>query len=129
MTNVSLIGRINTDITARTVGSYRVVSFLVGVPGAGKWNKTTNKTEWASFPVEAWGKTAETIEKHCPKGTNVAISGSLKLDTWTDSSGNEKERVKIVVSDFKFLPAAPENYVAKEEVEEEDESFTVDPFV
>lgn len=129
MTNLSVFGKINTDITAKTIGSYRVVSFLIGVPGAGKWNKTTGKTEWASFPVEAWGKKAETIEKHCSKGTNIAISGSLKLDTWTDASGIEKERVKIVLSEFKFLPSTPENFVSGEEIEEEDSSFTVDTFV
>lgn len=130
MTNASLFGKINTEVTARTVGSYKVVSFLLAVPGAGKWNKTTGKTEWASFAVEAWGKTAETIEKHCSKGTNIAISGSLKLDTWTDNTGTEKERVKIVVTDFRFLPSTPESFISKDEAANEDEEteHTVDPF-
>lgn len=128
MNMVGLVGKISTEITSRSINNYKVVNFLLSVPKAGKWNKETGKAEYGSFPVEAWGKLAETLEKYCEKGTNISINGSLRLDTWQDTNNMPRERVKIVLNDFAFCSVQPEHFSKAGDVDSETQESAIDPF-
>ena len=45
----------------------------------------------------AWGKTAEAMCRHTPKGTAVIIDGRLREDTWVDRETGENRRKLVVV--------------------------------
>lgn len=52
-------------------------------------------TDWV--PVELWGKAAEIAANYTKKGSKIEIKGSLKQETWTDSTtGEPKSRFVIV---------------------------------
>ncbi len=79
MNTITLIGKISSDLVCLTIGSYRVVQFNIAVPGAGKRNKDTGKNDIGHFPIEAWGRQAEALEKYCTTGTNMSYQGNVKL--------------------------------------------------
>ncbi len=130
MNTITLIGKISSDLVCLTIGSYRVVQFNIAVPGAGKRNKDTGKNDIGHFPIEAWGRQAEALEKYCTTGTNIAMSGTLKQDTWADKiTGDERSKIKILLNDFSFAGAEAEKYVSAEDLEtNEDEEDSIDPF-
>ena len=46
--------------------------------------------------VTVWGRTAEIAEKYLHKGDSALIEGKLKLDQWTDQSGQKRLKLKVV---------------------------------
>lgn len=128
MNIVGLLGKISTEVGVKPVGNTKVANFLLSVRGAGKWNRDEETHNYGSFAIEAWGKLAETLEKHCSKGTIISISGALKQDTWEDN-GNTRERVKIVITSFNFVNSDPEAFVAGTDTEEDSTDLaSIDPF-
>lgn len=121
------MGKINSEPQVKMVGQFKVVSFFLSVRDAGKYDKEAGQYGYASFLVEAWGKNATFIESYCPKGTVIAVAGSLKQDSWQAPEGT-KERVKISADRFSFVPAAPENFINSEDLEENNSQFAIDPF-
>jgi single-strand DNA-binding protein len=66
-------------------------TMTVAVDGyKGRPNQST-----AFYKVETWGKLAELAGKYLAKGNQVAVTGRLILDHWTDKHG--KDRVTPVV--------------------------------
>ena len=53
------------------------------------------------FNCCAYGKTAETIEKYCSKGTKLTIVGSLQNDNY-EKDGQKHTNTKINVDEFEF---------------------------
>ena len=52
--------------------------------------------------MNAYGKTAEFIEKYVPKGTKVEITGRLSQNKWTDKDGANHSRVIILADRVEF---------------------------
>jgi single-strand DNA-binding protein len=53
---------------------------------------------------EAWGKTAELVQKYLTKGRGVLVDGRLKLDQWDDkTSGQKRSKLKVVAEIVQFL--------------------------
>jgi single-strand DNA-binding protein len=48
------------------------------------------------FELVAWGKTAEVLANHCPKGTQIAVVGQLDMEAWVDKNTGQ-ERAKPIV--------------------------------
>lgn len=90
--SVILTGRLTADPETKKAGDYQVAKFTVAVDrGFGK----DKKVDFIS--CEAWGKTAEFMGQYLRKGDMVAVSGSLKQDTW-EKDGKKQSRL-IVNSD------------------------------
>jgi single-strand DNA-binding protein len=122
MNIVGLLGKVSSEPKSKTVGNYKVTSFYLSVQGAGNWNKdgSTSNYGYGSFLVEAWGKLADTIEQHCPKGTFISISGSLRADSWISREGESRTTTKIRLNSFSFVSAGCTEEVESEESEEYD---------
>ena len=56
------------------------------------------ETQWHN--LVAWGKTAEIIEKHLKKGSEVAIEGKLINRNYTDKEGVKRYITEIEVNEF-----------------------------
>jgi len=54
-----------------------------------------DKPDW--FPLEIWGKQAQVAADYVRKGSLLGITGSFKLDRWTDRTTGE-ERSKPVIN-------------------------------
>jgi single-strand DNA-binding protein len=54
--------------------------------------------------LELWGKTAEIANSYVRKGKQIAVRGSLKLDSWNDrSTGVLRSSPVINVDDLQLL--------------------------
>lgn len=61
-------------------------------------------TEEASFfNITFWGKQAESLSQYLQKGKQIAITGQLKQDRWTDGDGKNHSRVEIVADNIQLL--------------------------
>jgi single-strand DNA-binding protein len=81
-----------------------VVDF--GIATNRKWTgKDGQKQEEVCFiDCQAFGKTADTINKYLDKGRPVFIEGRLKFESWTAQDGTKRSKHKVVVEQFQFMP-------------------------
>ena len=59
----------------------------------------TENTQW--LPVELWNN--DSVVNYMQKGGQVAMSGELKIDRWSDSSGNQRSKPVLNASDIRLL--------------------------
>lgn len=64
-----------------------------------------DETDW--FQCEAWGKLAELVVNHAPKGREVMVSGSIEFEKFTDKSGIDRVKTMIKVAQVALLGAKP----------------------
>ena len=96
---VLLTGNLTKDPEVKSVNSSKVAKFSLAVS---RFYKDTKETSF--FDMEAWGSTAEFVEKHLKKGSSVSIQGEARQDTW-EKDGEKRSRVIFRVDDVKFVGA------------------------
>lgn len=108
MNNVSIVGRITKDIELKTTQSgLSAVSVFIAVNN-GK-DKEGNKRQ-ADFPkVYVYDKQAENLYKYCHKGSQIAITGSVKTRTWDKDDGSKGYETYIKANRVQFLDSKQSN--------------------
>jgi single-strand DNA-binding protein len=111
LNKVILIGRLTRDPESRTFANGGKVTKVGLVVNDRRFNKQSN--EWEDEPMfidcECYnrgenGKLADTVEKYCHKGSQVAVEGKLQLDQWEDkTSGGKRSKHKIVAFAVQLL--------------------------
>ncbi len=84
MNTAHIVGRVGQNPEIRYFESGRV---LAKISVAVNRNSHSDQPNW--FTVEFWGKTAEVCANYIQKGSTVGVSGSFKLDEWTDPNTGE----------------------------------------
>lgn len=101
MNNVSLIGRITSDLELkRTTTGKSVVNFCIAV------NKDRETTYF--IDVVAWGGTSENICKFFKKGSQIGVSGMLTTRT-SEYNGQKRKYTEVFVNAFDFIGSKAEN--------------------
>lgn len=95
MNLVTLIGRLTADPELKFFSSGTAIS--KGTIAIDRSYKKGNQTVTDFIPVEVWGKQAEYFATCFQKGYLIAVSGSLHIDRYVDSDGNNRNFAKIVV--------------------------------
>ena len=95
MNLVTLIGRLTADPELKFFSSRTAIS--KGTIAIDRSYKKDNQTVTDFIPVEVWGKQAEYFSTCFQKGYLIAVSGSLHIDRYVDSDGNNRNFAKIVV--------------------------------
>ena len=95
MNLVTLIGRLTADPELKFFSSGTAIS--KGTIASDRSYKKDNQTVTDFIPVEVWGKQAEYFSTCFQKGYLIAVSGSLHIDRYVDSDGNNRNFAKIVV--------------------------------
>ena len=99
MNTVCLMGNIGNDLEIRTVGerktpllelSIAVKDYYAGEP----------QTSW--IDCQAWGKTAENIQRFFSKGQTIGVTGKLIKNTFTTKDGNKMSKVYVMIQAFDF---------------------------
>lgn len=104
MNNVSLLGRIATDLEMkRTQNNKSYLSFSLAVDRLSNGNKTTD-----FIRCTAWGKNAENIMKFFSKGSTIAVNGSIQTGAYTDRNGTKHYTTGVAVSNFYFTATKKE---------------------
>ena len=66
-------------------------------------NSGTKREETLFIRVTAWAKTAEFCNQYMRKGKGIFVEGRLKLDTWKDKDGNNRERISVNADRIQFV--------------------------
>jgi single-strand DNA-binding protein len=102
MNNYFAIGRLVRDIEVRyTTSNKPVASFTIAITRSFKNQKGEYESDFIN--CELWNKIAETMKTYTHKGDQIAISGSLRTETYQDKEGNKKARTYVLVDQVKFL--------------------------
>lgn len=99
MNNVTLMGRLTKDVELRNFtknGKQSTVArYSVAVPRLG-----TKETDF--FNVVAFNKGADFVSKYFKKGSLIAITGHLQMNTWVDNNKVKHTSVDIVADNQYF---------------------------
>jgi single-strand DNA-binding protein len=109
--NISFTGRLGQDPESKVVGETPLLILNVANNVGFGDKKTTN---W--FRCNIWGKQASTLSTMLKKGSEVFITGELKLGTYTNKEGAEKTSVDVRVNALDFCGS-------KKDSASEDEAF------
>ena len=91
-------GRTTKDVEVRYTQNNKAVGrFSLAVDTGYGENKKTS-----FFNCIAWEKTAETLEKHAPKGTKLLLECEAVQNQYEDKNGNKVNTVDFVVKNFEF---------------------------
>lgn len=112
MNIVTVMGRLGGDVNIKTSGDKSVGRFTVCVDDRKKADGTKHTN---FFVCTAFGKTAENISKFFSKGSRIAVTGSLRQDSYTDKDGNKRSSVEIIVNGFDFVDSKSDSKPAEDE--------------
>lgn len=99
MNKVVLIGRLTKDPELRfAAGSGNAVSrFSVAV------TRQFKKEETDFINCVAFGKTAETISQYLTKGSQMALTGSIRTGSYDAKDGTKRYTTDVAVDSFEFI--------------------------
>lgn len=96
MNSVTLIGRLTADPDLRFINTGTAISkFTIAIDRS---YRKDNQAVTDFIPVEIWGKKAEYCATYIEKGCLVSVDGSLHIDRYVDSDGNNKTFAKVVAN-------------------------------
>ncbi|TCZ70502.1 single-stranded DNA-binding protein [Flaviaesturariibacter aridisoli] len=101
---VQLIGNLGQDPEIRTYeGGKKKASFSMATNESYRnaQGESVKETQWHN--VVAWGKLADTVEKHLAKGREVVIEGRLNNRSYTDKEGQKKYVTEVVANEVLLL--------------------------
>lgn len=96
LNSVNLVGNLTRDPESRQAGESTVCKFGLAVNRKGK------NPETCYIDVECWGRTAEIAQQYATKGSQVGVTGRLKLDQWEDQQGNKRSKHFIVANELQL---------------------------
>lgn len=108
MNNVVLIGRLVRDPELRTAGETKVTNVALAV------DRKMSKAKKAEFEaagkptadfinIVAFGKLAETFEKHLGKGRLIGVQGKIQTGSYEAKDGTKRYTTDVVVSQMDIL--------------------------
>lgn len=96
MNNASIVGRITKDLELRTTGSGKnVCEFTLAV------NRVGEGTDFINCRV--WDKQAENLCKYQTKGNLLAVSGSIRVDSYKTEQGESRTRTYVLANNLTYL--------------------------
>jgi len=108
MNSVNLLGRITRDLELRkTANGVSYVFFTLAVNRPVARDQEGQKADF--IPCSAWRITAETMAKYLSKGSQIAVSGSLRTRSTVDQTGQNRTIMEVMVDRFDFAESGRNN--------------------
>ena len=98
MNNVTLAGRLGSDIELRTTPQGTNVA-SVNLAVSDEFSKDI--TYW--IPLVFWRKTAELAAQYLKKGSQIGVVGKLTTNTYMANDGTKRTKFEVVVDRLYFL--------------------------
>lgn len=115
---VRIIGNVTRDIEIkRTNGGTAVCEMGVAVNEQRKDQNGEWQEETLFLDVTLWGRTAEIADEYVGKGTLVQVKGRLRMDAWTDQTGQGRKKLKVVADRIQLLGSKSEQKPKPKQVE------------
>lgn len=101
---VVLVGNLSRDISLSYLPSQKPVGDT-SIAVNEKWiGQDGQPREDVSFiDLRFFGKSAETVNKYCRKGSPLLVAGKLKQDTWQAKDGSKRSKLYVIVNSFQFI--------------------------
>ena len=99
MNKVVLIGRISSVLELRsTKNGTSVCDFSIAI------NRQTSGEKVTDFiNIQAWNKLAENLCKYQEKGSQIAITGEIRVDKYKNKDGTNVNKTYIIANDIEYL--------------------------
>jgi single-strand DNA-binding protein len=114
MNSVNLVGRLTKDPELSERKDTKVCDMRLAVNGRGE-------TSPLFIDVATFNKQAEACARFLGKGSQVSVSGSLRLAEWT-SDGVKRSKHSVLARAVQFLDGRADASPSEEDREGEDES-------
>lgn len=103
MNNIILIGNLVNDPELSYVGELNkpTAKFRLAVNRNYKNKEGNIETDFIN--IVTWGRNAEICSQYLQKGNSVAIDGSLRIDHYISSTGENRYMTKVEANHIKFL--------------------------
>jgi single-strand DNA-binding protein len=102
MNTANIIARLAADPELRhTPNGTKVARLRVAIPR--RKSKDGEDRGAVFLDVQAWGKQAELAAEHLKTGRQIAVTGRLEQDEWTDDDGNRRQKVFVVAEQIDWL--------------------------
>lgn len=110
MNKIILVGNLTRDMELRYTQSGGAVG-KSGIAVNKKYkNQNGDQIEDVMFiDFTLWGRAAEIANQYLKKGSQVLIEGELKLEQWTDQSGQKKSKHTVTAQNMKMLGGKNDN--------------------
>ena len=106
---IILAGNPTRDIEIRyTSANLAIGHTSIAVNRKFKSKTGEQKEEVLFIDLNFFGRTAEIANQYLRRGSKVLAEGRLKLDQWTDSSGNKRSRHSVTVETMQMLDSKQE---------------------
>lgn len=102
---VILMGNLTRDPELKYIPSGMAVANL-GLAVNRVWTDRESgerKEEVSFIDLEAWGRTAETMNEYLQKGSPAFVEGRLRQQRWETEDGQNRSRLVVVVDRFQFV--------------------------
>lgn len=104
MNIVNIVGRLTRDPEIREVVENAVCKFGLAHTVKFKRQDGTMAEDTTFVDVEFWGVgPSSVISKYVQKGDQIAVSGTLRMDSWTDKDGGKRSKLYVKGRDFTLL--------------------------
>ena len=101
---VLLMGNLTRDPQlSYTPNQTAVVEFGLAINHKWTGQDGSQKEETCFVDCQAFGKSAENINKYCSKGRPLFVEGRLNFSSWTAKDGSKRSRLRVTVLSFQFL--------------------------
>lgn len=105
MNKAILIGRLATDVEARTTQSgIQQCSFRLAVQR--RFANAQGEREADFLPVVCWRQTAEACAMYLSKGRKVAVEGSIQTRSYDAQDGSKRYVTEIIAEHVEFIGGA-----------------------
>ena len=125
MNKIILMGRLTKDpeITSTASGT-TIARFSIAVD---RRFKREGDPEADFFSCNAFGKTAEFIERYLKKGTKVTLDGRMENNNYTNKEGQKVYDNRVIVNEIEFAESknAASNNAAQEQQTSSDDFLNV----
>ena len=98
MNTVSLIGRLTADPDIRAGEKHESATFRLAVP-----RRSADKDAADFIDIVTFDALAKVCGEYLTKGRQVAVTGRLRLNEWTNGEGEKRSKLQVVADDVSFL--------------------------
>lgn len=101
---VIMVGNLTRDLELRYAPSGTAIG-STGLATNRKFKSSNGeqKEEVCFIDITFFGRTAEIANQYLRKGSKVLVEGRLKLDSWTDQSGQKRSKHSITIENMQML--------------------------
>lgn len=99
----TFVGRVTKDAEVKQVGAKGTslcVFAIANNTGFGQYAKTQ------FFDCQMWGKQGESVAEYLVKGKQIAVSGTLEDNSYTNSQGVQVKAMRLTVTQLSLLADA-----------------------